>query len=103
YLSAVTDYKYEQEDYNMDFSNEKNAEKWIRSNPPAFCNTADKKVLSQVLNDYDQTTVDFYRWKVTYSQEELSILIKEKSGIDFGQIVDLIHFSAFFSLEKSIL
>jgi SpoIID/LytB domain protein len=90
YLSAITDYKYEQEDYNMDFSNEKNAEKWIRSNPPAFCNTTDKKVLSQVLNDYDQTTTDFYRWKVTYSQEELSKLITEKSGIDFGQIVDLI-------------
>ncbi len=90
YLSAVTDYKYEQVDYNTDFSEENNADKWIRSNPPAFCNTTDKKILSQVLLDYDQTTTDFYRWKVTYSQEEISKLIKEKSGIDFGQIADLI-------------
>jgi SpoIID/LytB domain protein len=74
----------------MDFSKESNAQKWIRNNPPAFCNTKDEKILSQVLLDFDQETKDFYRWKIEYSQKELSALIKNKSGIDFGDILDLV-------------
>jgi stage II sporulation protein D len=50
----------------------------------------DLKVLSQVLNDYDQETNDFFRWKVTYSQEELSDLVKSRTGTDFGIITDLV-------------
>jgi len=73
-----------------DLSIEENAEKWIRTSPPAFCNTHDREILSQVLNNYDQETTDFYRWKVEYSQEELSALIAERSGIDFGTILDLV-------------
>lgn len=64
--------------------------RWIAERPAAFCNTQDKKILSQVLNNYDQETTDFYRWKVTYSQAELSKLVHERSGIDFGIIEDLI-------------
>ncbi len=90
YLSSVVDYKFEPDNYNFDFSNEVNARKWILGNPPAFCNTKDKKILSQILLDFDQETTDFYRWKVEYSQEELANLIKEKSGIDFGEILDLV-------------
>lgn len=74
----------------LDLTLEKNAEQWIRTSPTAFCNTDDRKILSQVLNDYDQTTTDFYRWTVDYSQKELSELILQKSGIDFGEIIDLI-------------
>lgn len=65
------------------------AEAWIRSNPPAFCNTTDKKILSQVLNDYDQETADFYRWKVTLTQEKLKQLLDEKLKMSFGDIIDL--------------
>lgn len=65
------------------------AEAWIRSNPPAFCNTTDKKILSQVLNDYDQETADFYRWKVTLPQEKLKQLLDEKLKMNFGDILDL--------------
>jgi SpoIID/LytB domain protein len=72
-----------------DLTVEENADEWIRSSPPAFCNTGDADVLRQVLNDYDQETADFYRWKVVYSQEELSLLIRERSGIDYGEIIDL--------------
>lgn len=72
-----------------DLTLEEHAEAWIRSIPPAFCNTQDAAVLRQVLNDYDQETADFYRWKVVYSQEELSRLIRERSGIDYGEIIDL--------------
>ena len=65
------------------------ADAWIRSNPPAFCNTTDKKILSQVLNDYDQETADFYRWKVTLTQEKLKQLLDEKLKMKFGDILDL--------------
>lgn len=73
-----------------DLTQEAEARKWILSTPTAYCNTTDRLVLSQVLNNYDQETPDFYRWRVAYSQKELSELIGEKMGIDFGEIVDLI-------------
>lgn len=73
-----------------DLRQEAEADKWIRTSPEAFCNTQDKKVLSQVLNNYDQETTDFYRWKVSYTQQELSELILKRSGVDYGQILDLI-------------
>jgi SpoIID/LytB domain protein len=73
-----------------DLSIEANAEQWIRSVPKSFCNTTEKEILSQVLNSYDQETPDFYRWKVEYSQKEISDLIRRKSGIDFGDILDIV-------------
>lgn len=73
-----------------DLTVEAEADRWIRTSPEAFCNTADAKILSQVLNHYDQETTQFYRWTVTYGQDELAALIRERSGIDFGRIIDLI-------------
>lgn len=73
-----------------DLSIEENAQKWIRTTPAAFCNTHDEKVLKQILNNYDQETTDFYRWKVKYSQKEISELIHRKTGIEFGDIKDLL-------------
>ncbi len=90
YLSSVVDYKFELENYNLDFSSEVNSKKWILSSPTAFCNTNDERILSQVLVDYDQETTDFYRWKVEYPQKEIAELINKKSGIDFGDILDLV-------------
>jgi len=55
-----------------------------------FCNTSDKAVLSQVLNDYDLETNDFYNWTVEYTVEEISRLVSEKLKDDFGTITDLI-------------
>ena len=54
-----------------------------------FCNTDDPKILSEVLNHYDQDT-DFYRWTVQYTQQELSELVRRRGGFDYGDIVDLI-------------
>ncbi len=68
----------------------KDLEAFIRTSPDAFCNTTDKAVLSQVLNDYDQETTDFYRWKVAYSQEEIANLINTKLKLDLGSIIDLV-------------
>lgn len=89
-LSAIYDYKFIADDFDDDFSKENNAVKWIMANPPAFCNTSDPKILNQILLDYDQETKDFYRWRVEYTQQQLSDLIKKKSGIDFGFIKDLV-------------
>lgn len=69
---------------------EEEAEKWIRSTPTAFCHTDDQALLSSVLNQYDQETTDFYRWTVRYTQKELSGLIQRKTGMDFGEILDLV-------------
>ena len=55
-----------------------------------FCDSTDEKILSQVLNDYDLETKDFYRWTVDYSRNEVSDLIRTRSGIDFGTIQELI-------------
>ena len=87
YLTAIRD----NEDSALpDLTDEAEAERWIRSAPESFCNTADTKVLSQVLNDYDRETPDFYRWRVEYTQTELAALICKNTGCDFGQITDLV-------------
>jgi len=72
-----------------DLTIDEEAEEWIRTTPEAYCNTQDLNILKQVLNDYDQETSDFYRWKIEYTQEEISDLIMERSGINFGNIIDL--------------
>ena len=73
----------------IDLTDEKTAQEWILSSPEAFCNTKDTAVLGQVLNNYDQETQDFYRWTVDFTQSELTELIRRKSGLDFGEIIDL--------------
>ena len=72
-----------------DLTNEANAEQWIRTAPPAFCNTHNVHLLSQVLNNYDQETTDFYRWRVDLTQQQVKELINEHTGKDFGEIIDL--------------
>ena len=88
YLTAVRDDK---NDTAMpDLTIEEEADKWIRSTPDSFCNTHDKNIISQILNNYDQETTNFYRWKVRYTQEELAELIRTNTKCDYGQIIDLI-------------
>ena len=89
YLTAVRDIALGIESTLPNLTNEEEAEKWIRFNPSAFCNTQDKRILSQVLNDYDQETVDFYRWKVTLTQEKLQQLIADRLKMDLGSILDM--------------
>lgn len=90
YLQKIVDNDVLPEGFSLELDREDVAKKWIMGNPTAFCNSSDKKVLKQILNDYDQETNDFFRWKVDYSQDELSELVKTRSGIDFGTITDLI-------------
>ncbi len=63
---------------------------YIQSVTCDYCKAPSPKVLRLVLNDYDQETKDFRDWSVSYTAEELSEIIRTKSGIDFGEIVDLI-------------
>lgn len=88
YLVKVRDGKNPQD--IPDLTVEENAREWILGNPEAFCNTTDQNILSQVLNNYDQETVNFYRWKQEYGQKELSELILSRSGVDYGDIIDLV-------------
>lgn len=73
-----------------DLTSETAAREWIDSYPEVFCNTNDAKILSQVLNDYDQETHDFFRWKIRYTQQELSDLVRSRTGIDFGTVNELL-------------
>ena len=63
---------------------------YIQSVTCDYCKSPSPKILRLVLNDYDQETKDFRDWEVTYTQEELSDIIRTKSGIDFGEIINLI-------------
>ena len=88
YLSAIRDTKEERS--FPDLTQESEAEKWIKSTPDSFCYTHDKNIISQILNNYDQETTNFYRWKVRYTQEELAELIRSNTKNDYGKIVDFI-------------
>ena len=90
YLQKVIDSEAPSPTCTADLRIEEHARTFICSTPDAFCNTQDAAVLSQVLNDYDRSSKDFFRWVVRYSQQELSTIIAERSGIDFGQILDLV-------------
>jgi SpoIID/LytB domain protein len=72
-----------------DLSREDAAREWILGRPEAFCSDVPRDVLAQVLNDYDLATKDFYRWEVSYSDEELAEILHERSGIDFGRVTAL--------------
>ncbi len=89
YLTARYDGESFPTGFALPLTNEANAARWILSSPPAFCNTSDRALLLRILPDFDQETRDFYRWQVSYGQEELSKLLRAKLGIDFGLIAKL--------------
>ncbi len=86
YLQSVTDYV----NTHAPIVSEKDAENWLSEKPPAYCNTADNKILSQILPSFDQETLDFYRWQVIYKRQDLEEIIRKKSGIDVGELKNLI-------------
>ncbi|MGB2868512.1 MAG: SpoIID/LytB domain-containing protein [Bacteroidota bacterium] len=86
YLSSVSD----SANHYAPVVTESRAAEWLHSSPDAYCNTADGKILKQVLPSFDQETTDFFRWTVVYNREALEELIKSKSGIDFGTILNLV-------------
>jgi stage II sporulation protein D len=89
YLSRIVDNDSLPDGHSPDLKVETAASQWITSSPPAYCNTSDAHILSQVLNDYDMETPDFYRWSVEISQQKLQYLLKEKIGFEPGNILDM--------------
>lgn len=88
YLRSIAD-NLLSTDNDPDLRDEAQARAFICSRPAAFCNTQDKAVLRQVLNDYDRETTDFYRWQVRYSVDELTEIVRQRSGLDLGRILAL--------------
>ena len=86
YLSAISDALFP---YAF-ISDEEQATEWITKTPAAYCNVTDKKILAAILPSFDQETTDFFRWKIVYQREELEELIKGKSEIEIGKLVDIV-------------
>lgn len=86
YLCSVVDADVPHEPVDTEAA----AQKWVLTHPEAYCNTTDERLLRRVLPDFDQETADFFRWRVSYGREELEAILREKSGIDFGSLQDLI-------------
>jgi len=86
YLTSVTDFPVPHDP----IITETDAERWILSRPDAYCNTRDENILMQILRTYDQETTDFFRWKLVFTRKTLEDIIEEKSGVDFGDLKDII-------------
>ncbi|HVN47969.1 MAG TPA: SpoIID/LytB domain-containing protein, partial [Bacteroidota bacterium] len=86
YLQSVSDSSIS----HSPIKTETEAGHWILQAPDAYCNTTDGNILKQILPSFDQSTTDFFRWKVEYTREELEIVLSKKSGVDFGTLLDII-------------
>ena len=86
YLSSTSDAPID----HPPISTEESAAAWILSQPEAYCNTRDPALLRQVLPSFDRETTDFFRWKVDYRRDELEEIIRDRSGIDIGTLLDLV-------------
>lgn len=89
YLTKVIDNDRKPKDFDTRLDTEEKAHAWITGSPEAFCNTTDKEILSQVLNDYDQETHDFYRWKKEFTQQQIKDLLKKRIGVEVGDVLEL--------------
>jgi stage II sporulation protein D len=85
YLTSISDASV----LHPPIKREEAARRWIMDHPAAYCNTRDRKILEQILPSFDQETSDFFRWKIVYDPQELKEIIHEKSGIDFGNILNI--------------
>ena len=86
YLRSVTD----EVQQHPQIKSEKEAQSWLSGRPQAFCNTTDKELLGKIMPASDQETLAFYRWQVIYSRQELEDIIHKKSGIDFGELQNIV-------------
>lgn len=67
---------------------------YLQSVECPFCGKATqpqyRQVLRQSLNSYDQETPDFHTWQVHYTRQELGAIFLRKTGMDLGDITDII-------------
>ena len=87
YLASIYDGEDEQpSEYRMPLTLEENAEAWITASPPACCGMVSRELLIRIVPDFDQKTLDSFRWRVEYSQDELCEILRSRYGLDFGAI-----------------
>lgn len=86
YLCSITD----NTEAKPPILSEEAAAAWLKSNPPAYCNTSNKEILRQILPSFDRETLAFYRWQVIYKRQELEEIIRKKSGMDVGRLENLV-------------
>jgi SpoIID/LytB domain protein len=89
YLQPLPDCTPGRAEFSPPITDEASAHKFINSRPQVFCNVADRQLLETILPDFDYETGDFFRWQVRYTQDELSDIVKNRSGNDFGDILRL--------------
>jgi stage II sporulation protein D len=89
YLTSVSDSSVP----HSPIGTEADAEHWFLSSPKAYCNTRDKNILRQILPSFDQETTDFFRWEMAFTRKTLEDIIREKSGMDFGDLKNIIPLS----------
>ncbi len=63
---------------------ETDVREWIDSSPDAYCNTTRPDTPASV--SYSKR---YFRWRVEYGRNELEQIIREKTGEDFGNLLDL--------------
>ncbi|MFO7568458.1 MAG: SpoIID/LytB domain-containing protein [Smithellaceae bacterium] len=86
YLACITDY----DKPHAAVVSEEDAARWFASSPAAYCNTDDPDILRRILPAFDYETLNFYRWRVACDKETLENILREKSGIDFGELQHII-------------
>lgn len=84
YLQPVRD--YDKDGLHLP-EGENEIKNFILSDSPAFCNPRNTDSCS--LNDFD-AGIQSYRWQQEYSVGELSELVFKRSGMDFGEITELV-------------
>jgi peptidoglycan hydrolase-like amidase len=89
YLTPVYDGSHAPDGFPMPLSDHANAEAWITSSPPAYCDSNSPELLCRILPGFDQETKDFFRWEVSYSPGELGEILLARTGIDFGRVIAL--------------
>ena len=74
-----------------DFSDEEQLNKWIFEPPDCYCNNEylNKSELKRFLGSVDEDG-DYFRWEITYSNEQLTKIINKKLNESFDSIESLI-------------
>ncbi len=96
YLRGLPDNDHPPSGFCFPLSENRHAEAWITGSPDAFCNTRERELFEAILSPIDRQTTDFYRWQISYSQEEISEIVSQKTGRRLGWIRDL------FPVERGV-
>jgi stage II sporulation protein D len=86
YLASISDASIP----HPPIATEEEARHWILSDPDAYCNTTDEGLLEKILPQVDRETKGFFRWTTEYSRDELGEILREKSGVDFGTLKEIV-------------